>query len=407
MKQTFDVVIIGAGMVGASFACALLGQQSGLKLALIDAYPLSVSHAGLSSYDDRSTALSSGSAHCYARLGVWEKIHPYATEIKRIQVSDRYLPGATVLDSEVLEPDPLGYVVENRQLGKALLESIMAAKGIDCFAPAQVIDLKPTAQGSLVRLQKDDETLEISANLVVVAEGTESGLRNKLGIRAVRHSYDQQAIICNLSVDRPHENVAYERFTEQGPVALLPLQGMEGDANRFALVLNSPESDSAELMGLGDAEFIHRLQQRFGYRAGRIVRLGKRFQYPLVQSRAQEQVRNGFVILGNAAHTMHPVAGQGFNLSLRDAIALADKLIAAHKQGQDPGSLTVLEAYLSERQKDQVLVQQFTHGVVNLFGGAGLLPRVLRQAGLVTLDLLPVLKTGFVQFAAGMKADAL
>ena len=399
------MVIIGAGRGGASFACALLDKQSSLKLALVEVYPLSVSTTGLSSYDNRSTALSSGTAHCYARLGIWEKILPHVTAIKRIQVSDRYLPGGTMLDSKLLAPDPLGYVVENRQLGKTLLESIMAANAIDCFAPAQVIDLKPTREGSLVCLQKEDETLEITAKLVVVAEGTESGLRSRLGIRALQHSYDQRAIICNLSVDRPHQHIAYERFTEQGPVALLPLQGMEDEPNRFALVLNSPVSESEELMGLGDSDFIGRLHQRFGYRAGRIVRVGKRFQYPLVHSVAHEQVRNGFVILGNAAHTMHPVAGQGFNLSLRDAIALADRLVIAHERGQNPGSLTVLEAYLRERQSDQMLVQQFTHGVVNLFSRAGLIPRLLRQAGLVTLDLLPTLRTEFVQFAAGMKTD--
>jgi 2-octaprenyl-6-methoxyphenol hydroxylase len=391
--------------VGASFACALLARRTNLKVALIEAFPLSISGAGLSSYDDRSTALSSGSASGYSRLGAWEKIRPHATAINRIQVSDRYLPGTTILDSKALELDALGYVIENRQLGKVLLENILVARGVVCFAPAQVTDLKPSPQGSLVNLQRGDEMLEIRSRLVVVADGTESRLRDRLGIRAIHHSYDQRAIIANLTVNRPHHNVAYERFTEQGPVALLPLQPMDGEAHRFALVLNSPEAQSAELMQLSDSEFAHRLHQRFGYRAGRVIKLGKRFEYPLIQSRAVEQVRRGFVILGNAAHTMHPVAGQGFNLSLRDAFGLADTICAAHEQGRDPGSLSVLESYLADRQTDQILVQQFTHAVVNLFSRGGLLPRILRQAGLVTMDLLPVLKNEFAYFAAGMKAD--
>jgi 2-octaprenyl-6-methoxyphenol hydroxylase len=402
VKEKFDVVIIGAGMVGASFACALLSKQTSLKIALIEVFPLTLSGTGLSSYDDRSTALSSGSSECYSRCGVWEKIRPYGTAIDQIQVSDRYLPGATLLDSKSMGLDALGYVIENRKLGEALLETVLADKGIQCFAPAKVTELKPAAEGSLVHLQMGDQAMEICSQLVVIAEGTESGLRDQLGIRATSHSYDQQAIIANISVDRSHQNIAYERFTEQGPVALLPLQGMAGEDHRFALVLNSQAAESAELMQACDTEFISRLQQRLGYRAGRIIRLGKRALYPLIQSRAHEQVRKGFVILGNAAHTMHPVAGQGFNLSLRDAVELADGLVAAHNQGQDLGSLVVLEDYLANRQTDQALVQEFTHGVVNLFSQRNPLSRLFRQAGLVTMDLLPFIKNEFAYFAAGM-----
>jgi len=406
MQEQFDVVIIGAGMVGASFACALLDKQPALKLALVEAFPLNRSDRNLSSYDARSTALARGSADIYTRIGLWDQLAPGATAINSIQVSDRHYPAAATLSQQPAGEGPLGFVVENKQLGNVLLDRILASDQIECMAPARVTGLTPTTKGPLVCMEKDGRDHEIHSELVVIAEGTESKLREKLGIRASYQEYDQQAIIANVSVDRAHDGIAYERFTEQGPIALLPLGASNGDRHRFAMVFNSSQAESDEWMQLPDTEFMARVQHRFGYRAGRIIKLGERATYTLAQSRTTEQVRSGFVILGNAAHTMHPVAGQGFNLSLRDADCLAAHLQSAQNKTAALGSLEVLERYVSDRQADQALVQQFTHGVVDLFMKKNMLPRIFRQVGLITMDLMPAVKNEFVRFAAGLKADA-
>jgi 2-polyprenyl-6-methoxyphenol 4-hydroxylase len=406
MQEQFDVVIIGAGMVGASFACALLDKQPALKLALVEAFSLNHPVQAPSSYDARSTALARGSADIYTRMGLWDQLAPSATAINSIQVSDRHYPAAARLSRQSAGEEQLGFVIENRQLGNVLLDRILASDQIKCMAPARVTGLRPTPGGPIVCVEQGGRNQEIHSELVVIAEGTESKLREQLGIRVSYQAYDQQAIIANVSVDRANEGIAYERFTEQGPIALLPLAENSGDSYRFAMVFNSSQAESDEWMQLPDADFIKRLQHRFGYRAGRIVKLGERATYALAQSRTTEQVRSGFVILGNAAHTMHPVAGQGFNLSLRDADCLAEHLVAARNRAESLGSLEVLERYVSDRQMDQALVQQFTHGVVGLFMKKQMLPRMFRQAGLITMDLMPALKHEFVKYAAGLKAGA-
>jgi ubiquinone biosynthesis UbiH/UbiF/VisC/COQ6 family hydroxylase len=297
-------------------------------------------------------------------------------------------------------------VVENSKLGIALLEAITQSDQIELLAPATVTEFRPTRRGGRIRLSQDNAEREISTQLVVVADGTGSGLRQKMGIYTVIEEYKHAALVANVSVDRPHSNVAYERFTESGPIALLPLPAYEEDSHRFALVFHMERDECDRMLEVDDEEFISRLHSRFGFRAGRILKVGERKKHELVQARSQEQIRQGCVILGNAAHTLHPVAAQGFNLSLRDAMSLTSVLDRAHKQGDDLGSLVLLDRYMDLQREDQARVQQFTHLVLGMFTKRQFLPRLLRQLGLLSLDFLPSIKSEFIAFTAGLRSGS-
>lgn len=405
MDDHFDVVIVGAGMVGASLACSLATCKPALKLAVVEAFPLKTTDAALSSYDARSTALSWGSTRLYEKIGLWSSISPHATAIDKIQVSDQGFPVSARLDRDRLNLAALGYVVENRALGITLLESITRSDQIELLAPATVTDFRPTRSGALIRLSQDNTDREIRTQLLVVADGSESGLRQKMGIHTDVEEYKHAALIANVSVDRPHANMAFERFTETGPIALLPLAAHAGDSHRFALVFHLPKTECDRLLKVSDKEFISRLHSSFGYRAGRILKVGERNKHELTQVQSQEQIRQGCVILGNAAHTLNPVAAQGFNLSLRDVMCLTAVLSRAHENGDNLGSLALLDQYMDMQRQDQVRVQQFTHFVLELFTMKQFVPRLLRQLGLLSLDFLPAVKSEFIAFTAGLRSD--
>jgi 2-octaprenyl-6-methoxyphenol hydroxylase len=406
MNNHFDVVIVGAGMVGASLACSLLNCKPALKLAVVEAFPIKTSNAALSSYDARSTALSWGSSRLFEKIGLWSSISPYATAINRIQVSDQGFPVSARLNGDRLDLSTLGYVVENSSLGVALLDAITRSDRIELLAPATVTQFRPTRSGGRIRLQQEDTEREISTQLVVVADGTQSCLRQKMGIHTDIEEYRHDALIANVSIDRPHDNVAYERFTEAGPIALLPLAAFGEDPHRFALVFHLERAECDRLLDVDDEEFISQLHSRFGYRAGRFLKVGERSRHKLIQAHSQEQIRQGCVILGNAAHTLHPVAAQGFNLSLRDAMSLTSVLLRAHEQGDELGSLALLDQYMDLQREDQARVQQFTHLVLELFTMRQFLPRLSRQFGLLSLDFLPSIKSEFIAFTAGLRLES-
>jgi len=406
MNDRFDVVIVGAGMVGASLACALLACKPALKLAVVEAFPIKTPDAALSSFDARSTALSLGSTRLFEQIGLWSSISPHATPINRIQVSDQGFPVAARLDGDRLGLEALGYVVENSKLGIALLETIAGSDQIQLLAPATVTDFRPTRSGGRVRLSQDDVEREIETQLMVIADGTGSGLSRKLGVHTDIEEYEQAALIANVTVDRPHSNVAFERFTEGGPIALLPLTSYAEDAHRFALIFHLARAECERLLIVDDEEFIRQLHRRFGYRAGKFVKVGERKRHDLILAHSTEQIRQGCVILGNAAHTLHPVAAQGFNLSLRDAMSLTSVLVRAQEQGDDLGSLALLDQYMDLQREDQARVQQFTHLILALFRMRQLLPRLVRQLGLLSLDFLPSIKSEFVAFTAGLRSDS-
>ncbi|WP_454256498.1 2-octaprenyl-6-methoxyphenyl hydroxylase [Pseudomonas sp. Marseille-Q8238] len=388
--QRASLAIIGGGLVGASLALALQAgaKARGWQIALVE--PFAPGDSYQPSYDARSTALSYGSRQLYERLGVWPAISQRAEAITQIHVSDRGRFGAARLSAEDEGVPALGYVVENAWLGHCLWQAL-DADVVSWRCPAEVSRLEALDDG--YRLTLNDESV-LDCDLAVLADGGRSSLREQLGIAVRITPYGQTALIANVSTADAHQGQAFERFTDEGPMAMLPLSG-----NRSALVWTRPGNDAERLLGLDDKAFLAELQNAFGYRLGALRQVGGRHVYPLALSEAQEQVRPHLVLLGNAAHSLHPVAGQGFNLSLRDTLALADCLLASPAA---PGDFATLQRYRQSQQQDQALTVGFSDQVTRLFGRGESLLVAGRTLGLLGLDLLPPAKRWFARQAMGL-----
>lgn len=404
--ERFDIVIVGGGMVGASLACAL-GASGGWRVALVESFPL-LERDGPAvyqpSFDARSTALSLGSARFLGDLGLWEAVRRHAQPILRIHVSDRGRFGSVLMDAAAEGLEALGYVVENHWLGNVLHDGLRATAGLSLLAPARVAALH--SQGDGVQVSVDvahgAQTRVLEAGLAVVADGARSGLAAALGIHTAQQDYGQQALIANVAHREPHGGRAFERFTDAGPLAMLPLPDAADGSARSALVWVQTPAAAAEARALSDEEFLRRLQERFGYRLGRLLRVGERHLYPLSLTRADEQARSGLVLLGNAAHALHPVAGQGFNLSLRDVAALAEVLEQGRASGRPPGDLELLQSFVARQRGDQELTIGFSDALPRIFGN-GLLPlAAARDAGLIGLELWPAARSLLVRQATGL-----
>ncbi|AOE62821.1 2-octaprenyl-6-methoxyphenyl hydroxylase [Pseudomonas corrugata] len=385
-----NLAIIGGGLVGASLALALQAgaKARGWKIVLIE--PFAPGHAWQPSYDARSSALSFGSRQIYQRLGLWQDISQRAEPIKQIHVSDRGRFSTARLSASEEGVPALGYVVENAWLGQCLWQGL-DKDVVSWRCPAQVTRMEPLVDG--YRLTLDDETL-LECDLAVLADGGRSGLREQLGVGVRNRPYDQSALIANITPSEAHNGMAFERFTDDGPMALLPLP-----ENRCALVWTRQGMDAQRLADLDERSFLSELQSVFGYRLGALKQVGVRHLYPLALVEAEEQVRPHLAILGNAAHSLHPIAGQGFNLSLRDARALADALLDS---ASEPGDFTVLQAYRERQRMDQALTVGFSDQVTRLFSSRLPLVSVARNLGLLGLDALPPAKRWFARQAMGL-----
>ena len=391
------ISIVGGGMVGASLALALQqhAARRGWRINLIEAQPPARGQTQ-PSFDARSTALSHGSYLLFEQLGIWAELAGQAEPIRQIHVSDRGHPGVTRLFAEKERVPALGYVVENAALGKVLLAALDPAV-VRWQAPARVVRAEPTRSGWLMQVEAHEQLHEQATDLLIVADGGRSGLLEQLGIHRQVRPYGQTAIIANITSSQGHDGVAYERFTPNGPLALLPMS-----AGRSALVWTQPDAQVDEVMTLSDAAFLEALQDAFGFRMGALTRVGQRHAYPLSLIEAEEQVRTGLVVLGNAAHSLHPIAGQGFNLSLRDAMALADTLVDAPAHGA-PGDLRLLEGYLDRQRQDQQQTIAFSDGLTRLFSNRRPVLAAGRNLGLLGMDIVAPLKSVFARQAMGLK----
>jgi 2-octaprenyl-6-methoxyphenol hydroxylase len=393
MKTDFDILVVGGGMVGASLACAL--RDTPLSIGVVEAAPFPLSESP--SYDDRTVALAYGSRRIFDGMGLWDCIEPGANPIRRIHISDRGRFGITRLDAADARLPALGYVVPNRALGAALYHVMNGAASITTMCPATVADIEFEPARARVRVRHGEDERVLTARLVVAADGADSPTRAAVGIEARRVTYDQVAVVTSISTERAHDDTAYERFTESGPLALLP-----AGPDRLAVVWSVTRESAESMLAWDEATFRARLQDAFGERLGRIMRVGRRQSYPLVLTRVAEHARPRLALIGNAAHTVHPVAGQGFNLGLRDVAALSQVLLDGMAAGTDIGDVALLSRYAEWRRRDNRLTSGFTHSLVRIFSNDRLPLVCLRNLGLVAVDLLPPLKRAFIRVTSGM-----
>jgi len=394
MIDDFDILIVGGGLVGASLACAL--RESSLTVGMIEAAtpPLSEKPG----FDDRTLALAYGSRRIFEGLGVWGSIAERgAAPIKRIHISDRGRFGATRLDASDAGLEALGYVVSAPVLGTSLYQAISDRANLHILSPASVQSVEVAQDIARVHVSAGGVERELRARLVVAADGANSPIREAAGIAASRVDYGQTAIVSAVVTERPHRGTAYERFTESGPLALLPA-GAD-----YCAVVWTVKADKVEMVRAWDDDtFRSELQSAFGERLGRFLRVAKRQVHPLALTRVREHARSRLVIVGNAAHTVHPVAGQGFNLGLRDVATLAEVLLETVAAGRDLGELEVLRRYADWRERDNKVVSTLTHSLIRIFSNDYWPVAALRDAGLVAVDLLPPVKRGLIRITSGL-----
>ncbi len=376
----FDLVIIGGGLVGGSLACALRG--SGLRVGVVEAVaPNAASHP---SYDERVIALSLGSRRIFGGLGIWDDLSADAEPIRHVHVSDRGHFGFAHLEADDEGVEALGYVAPARAIGQALEACLSAGDDIELMRPARLVGMRQQPDAWNIEVTVDGSSRLLRSALLVAADGGDSAIRRRLGLPVREHSYGYDAIISTVTPERPRPQTAFERFTDSGPLAMLPMT--EG---RWSVVWTARDSDTAGILALDDKGFLAELQRRFGHRLGRLTRPGRRIAYPLRLVLAKQLTRPRLALIGNAAHTLHPVAGQGFNLGLRDVAELADLLAEAQQTGRDPGGHAVLNGYRERRGRDQAGVALLTDGLARLFTNPWTPVRLGRNLGMLGLDLLP------------------
>ena len=394
MQRDYDIVIIGGGMVGASLACSL--SNTSLRVAVIEAIPYGA--ITQPSYDERTITLSYGSSLIYQGLGLWSDIQKRGVSpITSIHISDQGHIGSTRYDAASVGVEALGYVVENRVLGRVLTAALEKNDHIDIISPAKLNSLEFDATGVNVAIQTPQAKSSLRARLIVAADGAQSSVRQQLNMGVQRTDYKQTAIVTTITPAQLHAQIAYERFTADGPLALLPLS-----ENRCAVVWSVKPSDVEALLALDESAFLQRLQMNFGERLGAFHKLGKRLTFPLMLTQATETVRPRVVLIGNAAHTLHPIAGQGFNLGLRDVAVLAQVLVDALSDNKDFSAPETLRAYSQWRKQDTRTTIAFTDGLTRLFSNNFLPLMVARNLGLLAVDMLPPLKRHLLRRNMGL-----
>ena len=376
-----DVAIVGGGLAGASLAVALAPLGYDIRVVEAVAYKA----PGQPSYDDRTLALSHSSCRILSGIGLWESLAGDATAIRKILITELGRPGRVVLDPAEMGLAEFGHVVEARRFGAAVTGMLEQVGNIGLVSPATVRDIEIGSQATRLQLETGNGELALDARLVVAADGANSFIRDRLAIPTRKHDYGQTAVICNITPEIAHDGRAFECLTETGPFAVLPHTG-----DRCGLVWSVATKDAEDILALEDAAFLSRAEQRFGRQLGALVKVGRRTAYPLKLVRATEDVRERLVILGNAAHAIHPIGAQGFNLALRDVATLAE--ILADDDRGDPGETGLLHTYSAWRRQDQRGTIATSDGMTRLFANPSPLAAGLRTGGMIAHAIWPGLR---------------
>ena len=393
MQQT-DVVVSGGGMVGLTLGLAL--AQGGLKTVIVDIAPPAKVLAP--QFDGRVSALAYASVRMLTALGVWDDLAPHAQPIREILVTDGQTgkpasPFSLHFDAQEVGADSLGHIAENRHIRAALYAAVERSKDLKLLAPASVKSL--TVESGIATVGLADGT-EIAAPLAIAAEGRDSSLRAQMGINVVGWSYPQTGIVATVEHEKPHNGVAYEHFLPSGPFAILPMTG-----NRSSLVWTEDQRKAPALLALDEAGFNQELARRFGDHLGKTKSAGPRWSYPLSFHLARDFVRPRFALAGDCAHGIHPIAGQGLNLGLKDAAALAEVLLDAGRLGRDIGALDTLKRYERWRRFDSFALAASTDALNRLFSNDIAPLRHLRDLGLGIVDAIGPARRFFMRHAGG------
>lgn len=379
----YDIAIVGGGLVGSSLAVAL--ASSSYRIALIDSQPLSEINFKADQLDGRSIALALSSKKMFSALGMWDHLQAHATAIKKIHISDQGRFGATRLDSARYEVESFGYLVAADHLIQTLNEQVNILKNVSRIQPYKVSAIE---QHSDYVVLKQDDGATIQASLLIAADGANSFIRNALGIAVEEKQYHQSAIVGSLECEQSHNNTAYERFTEEGPLALLPREG-----NCCGFIWMNPTQSAEINLALDDLAFTDKLQSAFGFRLGHIQAISKRFSYPLELLMCEQRVLQRVLLIGNAAQTLHPIAGQGLNLALRDIAELVEILADNDLRNINEK----LRDYESKRQPDIEKTVRFTDRLNFLFNADYPVLKQSRGLGLAMLGAIPVLEERIVK----------
>ncbi|MEJ6552447.1 UbiH/UbiF/VisC/COQ6 family ubiquinone biosynthesis hydroxylase [Psychrobacter pacificensis] len=411
-----QVLIVGGGHVGLSFALLLAHHGIASTLLEKNRYPtISPTDDRTRSHylDSRNTALSRRTVQIYQEIGLWDELQSHACRIDSVQISEQGSFGRAQLNKVEEKVESFGQVIENAWLGRKLLLAAQQSPLITLIDNASVNTVAQQADGVTLSFSNDDAAeneQQLQASVLVACDGRDSTVRQLLNIGTTTYDYQQTAIVGVVETDRPHEHVAIERFSPAGPLAVLPLTDPEGDGNdeyqhgyRRSVVWVCPTGEETKYLE-DDAQFLQTLQQAFGQRAGTFVAAGRRGAYPLSRVLADKQVEGRCVIMGNAAHTLHPVAGQGFNLCMRDAHVLAQMMSAQVLKGEDIGNAQLLKRYEKARQTDQKRVIRFCDAVVHGFTHPNPAIKFVRNMALLAFDKLPNIKPLVATYAMGLKS---
>ena len=391
MDKKNDVLIFGGGLVGASLACAL--ENLGLRITVIESIPFE--NQLQPSFDERTIAITWSSRKIFEAIGIWKEIASTAHPIQKIHVSEKDRPGLIELDCSLINVEALGYVIPTRSIGKALFNRLQQSFSIQILTPANAKHVHATVDSVIVNC--DEVTVPLTASLLVVADGGRSLISSIVGATKNEKKYHENIMVTRIDTDKNHYRMAFERFSKYGPIALLPI----GDTS-FSVAWTLPKEKTDFYMRMTDSELLFNLQKQFGFRAGKFTSIGTRKIYPLARTSVTPPSTHRTVLIGNAAHEVHPVAGQGFNLGLSDVAELAELIANAAQNETDVGHYQIIDSYFKNRANQTKRVIAFTDGLINMFDSSFPGARLFRSIGLTAIDMMPSIKKSLLRRTTGL-----